>query len=120
MTLYLQAGFILAIWGVVRDRLSNSSSTLMSSSASWAMAVRCMTALVEPLMARHALMALRMEPLVMICREVMFFSTSSMIFTPVSWAFIRRAAEVAGAVPPSGSVMPRASARQHMVLAVPR
>ena len=40
----------------------------MSSPASWAMAVRCMTALVEPLMARHALMALRMEPLVMIFR----------------------------------------------------
>ena len=79
-----------------------------------------MTALVEPLMARQALMALRMEPLVMILREVMFFSTSSMIFTPVSSAFIIRAAEVAGARPPSGRVMPMASARAHMVLAVPR
>ena len=84
------------------------------------MAVRCMTALVEPLMARHALMALRMEPLVMIFRAVICFSTSSMIFTPVSSAIIIRTAEVAGARPPSGRVMPKASARAHMVLAVPR
>ena len=84
------------------------------------MAVRCMTALVEPLMARHALMALRMEPSVMIWRAVMFFSTSSMILTPVSSAFIMRTAEVAGAVPPSGRVMPSASASAHMVFAVPR
>ena len=92
----------------------------MSSSASWAMAVRCMTALVEPLMARQTLMAFRMDPLVMIFREVIPFSSSSMIFTPVSWAMARRRAEAAGTSPPSGRVMPRASDRAHMVLAVPR
>ena len=84
------------------------------------MAVRCITALVEPLMAMQALMALRMLPSVMTFRAVISFSTSSMIFTPVSSAFIIRTAEVAGAVPPSGRVMPRASASAHMVLAVPR
>ena len=71
-------------------------------------------------MARQALIALRTAPSVIIWRAVMFFSTSSMIFTPVSSAFIMRMAEVAGAVPPSGRVMPRASASAHMVLAVPR
>ena len=71
-------------------------------------------------MARQALMAFRIELSVMIWREVMFFSTSSMIFTPVSSAFIIRMEEVAGAVPPSGRVMPMASASAHMVLAVPR
>ena len=71
-------------------------------------------------MARQTLMALRMDSLVMIFRALIPLRTSSTIRTPVSWARAMRRPEVAGVVAPVGMVMPMASEREHMVLAVPR
>ncbi len=89
-----------------------------STSASWAMARRCSTALVEPPKAMTTAMAFSNASLVMICRAVIPCRSSPMTASPDLRAKPSRRRSVAGGAAEPGMDMPMASATDAMVLAV--
>ena len=78
-----------------------------------------MTVLLEPPTAIISMMAFSRASQVMIFRGVMPRCTMSTICWPLRRAQRSRSLNTAGIAAPPGKVMPRASARQHMLLAVP-
>ena len=114
---YWPPGFRSARCGV-RLPMRLKSSSVRSTRASWAMASRCSTALVEPPHALTAAIAFSNAALVMIWRGVMPFSSRLTTASPERRAHSMRSSEVAGADDEPGSAMPSASAAVAMVLAV--
>ena len=90
----------------------------MGQPASWAMASRCSTVLVEQPRAMSQVRALRRLRSLMIWRAVTPRRTRSMIAMPERLASCSRLAYTAGMVPLPGRAMPTASHRQFMELAV--
>ncbi len=117
---HFDAGLTRTIWGVSGPRREKRSMTSTSASASAAMAVRCITALVDPLMARVARTAFSMDRLLRIFRAVRPSRAMRQMTSPVSQARRNRSEYTAGTRAEPGRAMPRTSARQHMVLAVPK
>ena len=115
--MYRPDGRIEAMTGV-RRLTSSKSSRVSSTPASWAMASRCSTALVEPAVAITTVAAFRNAVLVMICRGGSPAASAATTASPVRRARSVRSAETAGADASPGSVMPSASAQADMVLAV--
>ena len=94
--------------------------TSTPASASAAMAVRCITAFVDPLMAWVARTAFSIERALMIFRAVSPSRAIRQTASPVSQARRSRAEWTAGTRALPGRVIPSTSARQHMVFAVPK
>jgi len=117
---HFDAGLIRTICGVSCSRREKSSITSTPASASAAMAARCITALVEPLMASVARTPFTMEEAFSIFRAVNPSRAISQIRSPVAQASRSRSAWTAGTSALPGSVIPRTSARQHIVFAVPK
>ncbi len=117
LMMYRPDGRIDAITGV-RRLISSKSSIDSSTPASWAIASRCRTALVEPAVAITTVAALRNAVLVMICRGRSPVARARTTASPVRRARSVRSAETAGADASPGSVMPSASAQVDIVLAV--
>ena len=90
----------------------------MGVPASWARAIRCSTVLVEQPRAISTVRAFSNAAGVRMDRGVIFFSSSSMIFMPASFARRNRADITAGMVPLPGRPRPITSVRQFMELAV--
>ena len=86
--------------------------------ASWAIAVRCRTLLVEQPKAMSTRRALANAAGVITSRGRRFFASTCMICMPASLARRVRAAATAGIVPLPGSAIPIASLRQFIELAV--
>ena len=80
------AGLMRTRFGV-RAETAAQSSSVMSASASWAIAVRCSTVLLEPPNAMSSVIALRMLAAFMICRAVTPSASRSMTRMP---AFLAR------------------------------
>ena len=83
------------------------------------MASRCTTALVDPPMAMLTVMAFSIASRVMICDGARLPTPSRPCGWPLISAIARRRESGAGMAAQPGSVMPRASATEAMVLAVP-
>ena len=98
--------------------MRRKSSIVRSTSASWAMASRCSTALVEPPKAMTTAMAFSKASLVMMSRAVMPRRSSSTTASPDLRAYMSRRRSVAGGAAEPGIDMPIASATAAMVLAV--
>ena len=94
------------------------SPIVRSTSASWAMASRCSTALVEPPKAMTMAIAFSNASFVMICRAVMPLRSSPTTASPDLRAKASRRRSVAGGAAEPGSDIPMASATAAIVLAV--
>ena len=97
-------------------RLKSASDSL--TSASWAIASRCSTALVEPPNAITTAIAFSNASLVKMSRAVMPRRSSPTTASPLRRAYPSRRRSVAGGAALPGSDMPSASAALAMVLAV--
>ena len=104
----------MGVWALI----SLKSFRSMGTPASWAMASRCSTVLVEQPRAISQVSALRMERSLTIWRAVTPRRTRSMTAMPACLASCSRLAYTAGMVPLPGRAMPMASHRQFMLLAV--
>ena len=102
----------------MRALISLNRSNFNVTPASLAIARICRTVLVEQPKAMSTVKALSIDCSLIISRGLIFFSTNSMIFLPVSLATLIRAAETANLVPLPGKATPNASVKQFIELAV--
>jgi hypothetical protein len=114
---YLPNGFRSPMCGVRRLIRSKSSSS-SSTPASWAMASRWSTALVDPPRAMTVVMAFSKAGRVMIWRGRMLASSSPITASPDRTAYSRSRGSMAGTEADPGSDIPIASPTEAMVLAV--
>ena len=115
----LPFGTMLQTTGVF-DVASATWAQVTSQPISLAMAGRCSRALSEPPMEASSATALSKAACVMMSLTLMPLRTISTTAAPVWRARKRRWAVGAGCRAPPGTIMPRPSDRQPMVLAVPR
>ena len=101
-----------------REAMRSKSSSSRSTAASWAMAMRWSTALVEPPVAATAEMAFSTDSRVMMSRGRTLRSSRSMTIRPASKAVSALAPSMAGTTLAPGGLMPRKSSAVAMVLAV--
>ncbi|MPM54804.1 hypothetical protein SDC9_101584 [bioreactor metagenome] len=106
-----------ARWGT-RSPIRLKSPSARSTSASWAIASRCSTALVEPPSAISRVMAFSNASRVRMSRTVMPCRSRSTTASPERWAYVSRRRSAAGGAAEPGSDMPSASASEAIVLAV--
>ena len=104
-------------WGTL-SAMREKSARVRSTSASFAMARRWSTALVEPPNAITTAIAFSKAGLVMMSRAVMPWRSSSTTASPDLCAYMSRRRSVAGGAAEPGRDMPRASPTDAMVLAV--
>ncbi len=98
--------------------MRSKSSMSRATPASWAMANRCSTALVDPPVAATEAMAFSSACRVTICRGVRCACNRSMTSLPAATATSARSPAVAGTLALPMGEMPRNSAAVAMVLAV--